>query len=69
MNPLSTIRTKVRYFLFPESRVIDEKTVKVDQEIQKFKRQKDLTKEIVRSANQPDVLRNLVIAMSKERES
>jgi len=56
----------VRYFFFPDSRLLDERTMQLDMQREYLKQQKAQTDEIVRSANRPDVLRNLVIAMTRD---
>ena len=55
---------KVRYALFPDARRIDERTEEIDQQREELKQRKAQTDQLVRHANRPDVLRNLVIAMT-----
>jgi len=59
----------MRYWLFPQSRVIDERTERYDQERQALKQQKEQTDRLVKNATQADVLRNLVINMSQDRRT
>jgi hypothetical protein len=56
---------RIRYWLFPESKRIDDRTRKIDRERQVLKRQKAQTDEIIKHANQADVLRHMVINMTK----
>jgi hypothetical protein len=63
-DPCSRMRQIVRYWFFPKSRDIDENIARLDVQQANLKRQKQLVAEIVEHANQPDILRNLVIAMS-----
>lgn len=58
---------EVRYFLFPKAREIDERLKALDVARTLFKGQKAQTDEIVRHANRPDILRNLVIAMTEDK--
>lgn len=60
---------KLRYWIFPESRAIKERTEQIVQQKSELKRLKNATKAIVQNANQPDVLRNLVIAMQSVGKS
>lgn len=59
----------IRYFLFPDSRLIDEASEEIDRQRDTFRKESKKTSEIVRSANQPDILRNLVIAMTRDQRN
>lgn len=66
MNRWCQIMQNIRYFLFPRSRIIDERTKQLDEEREIFLRQKAHTDQIVLNTNRPDVLRNIVIAMQSD---
>jgi hypothetical protein len=66
---LRSWRQAIRYFLFPDSRRIDERTKEIDRQMKGFKQQKEQTHEIVKHANQPDILRNLVISMTRDQRN
>lgn len=53
----------MRYWFFPESRLVDEATTELGRYDEERAKILEETKDIVSKANQPDVLRNLVIAM------
>jgi hypothetical protein len=55
---------RMRYWFYPQSKIIDEKTEIIDQNIVELRRQKEITKQMISNVNQPDVLRSLVISMS-----
>lgn len=55
--------------MFPQSRIIDERTENLDRERALTKQQKAQTDKIVKNATQADVLRNLVINMSQDRRT
>lgn len=61
------LRRSVRYFLFPESQLVDERTAEIDQQRRVIRHNVGETKKIVSNANQPDTLRNLVAAMTSDR--
>ena len=65
MLDLRAATQKIRYWLFPESKRIDDRTRKIDQEREVLRLQKAQTDEIIKHANQADVLRHMVINMSK----
>lgn len=55
----------MRYILFPGSRELDERTAEIERQVAERKEKMVVTRQIVSHANQPDVLRNLVIAMQE----
>lgn len=54
----------MRYFFFPASKQIDDRTELIDQNIRHIKQQKEQVAEMTKNVDQPDVLRSLVLSMS-----
>lgn len=63
-SPASRILTRMRYFLFPRSKIVEEQTKEIEQSLVELRKQKALTAAMVRKITQPDVLRSLVISMN-----
>lgn len=60
------IKKAIRYWMFPESRMLDIQTQELGRYEQERERLLSETREIVSRANQSDVLRNLVISMQRD---
>lgn len=54
----------MRYFLFPASKRIDDRTEEIDRSLTALKESKAQVVEMTRNVNQPDVLRSLVLSMN-----
>lgn len=68
LSRIAQTRKCIRYWLYPKSKLIDERTMQIDQHRQAFKHTKAIADQIVANTNRPDVLRNLVIAMQQDRD-
>lgn len=68
LNPCRQIVRAIRYWFFPDSEEIDRRTEEIDHQRKLFKQRITETRTIVNSANQPDTLRNLVIAMTADKQ-
>ena len=68
-SPTNMVFRAIRYFLFPKSKIVDEKTVEIEHDLEELRAQKARTSEMIRKINQPDVLRSLVISMSSTSNS
>lgn len=55
----------IRFMLFPQSKIIEERTRKVDQELEELRCVKKATSDEMSKVTQPDVLRSLVISMNR----
>ena len=66
MSVFCKLKQDIRYWLFPKSKLIDERTLEIDQHREAFKKTKAITDQIVANTNRPDVLRNIVIAMQND---
>ena len=62
-NLLKSMRTQIRYWLFPQSKALDQGIEELEKHAKERKQLKDATKNIVSSSNPADVLSNLVIAL------
>lgn len=65
--PARSLRQTVRYFLFPTSRMLDERTKELDKYEESRRLIKEATGKIVEGADRADVLRNLVVAMQSKQ--
>lgn len=61
--PFKTATNAVRYFFFPASQYISDKTEEIDHRLKAIKAQKEITSKMIDQVNQPDLLRTLVISM------
>jgi len=67
--PWQNMVKEVRYWLFPEARLIDERTKQLDATRQELRTRKAQTDHIIKNANRPDVLRNLVSRMTEDQKN
>jgi hypothetical protein len=65
-NPCRKLRQALRYWIFPESKLVDERTEELDQQWFKIKEKVSQTNSVIRDANQVDALRNLMRAMTSQ---
>lgn len=56
---------KIRFMIFPMSKVIEERTQKIEQDLKELRSVKQSTSAEVSKVTQPDVLRSLVISMNR----
>lgn len=63
MPSTRTALDAVRYFLYPASRYISDKTEEIDHRLKKIREQRAVTSRMVQDIDSPDLLRSLVISM------
>lgn len=68
LNPCRQIARAIRYWFFPGSEEVDRRTEEIDQQRRIYRQRISETRNIVSHANQPDTLRNLVIAMTADKQ-
>lgn len=64
-SSLKGLGKKIRFMIFPESKVIEERTLQIDQGLEELRCAKKATSYEVSKVTQPDVLRSLVISMNR----
>lgn len=62
-SPVKAAQNAIRFFFFPASRYISEKTIEIDQKLESIRKQHQVTTHLVEQVNQPDILRTLVTSM------
>lgn len=67
LNMCREIKRAIRYWFFPESRIVDQGTFEIGRLREQMKSKVRQTETIVKRANQPDTLRNLMIAMTSDK--
>jgi len=66
LNICRQIKRAIRYWIFPDSRIVEQGTYEIGRLREQTKSKVWQTEQIVRRANQPDTLRNLMIAMTSD---